>query len=116
MMRYFHITAPWNRQEIRQDGLQPARELFPDEYAHLREWDSAGDADYAWFHGLPAPPDMTRMRYSHDVWELTRPELYILEEDSNYENGAGNPYYKTVRVLPEHLRLVHCGEHEAGSS
>lgn len=104
-LRYFHVTNAPNREAIGREGLRPARELFPDEFEHLEDWDSAGDHDYTWFHGLPEPP----RHAGSDTWELTHPHLYDLDEDSNYENGAQNPFYRTTKVSPEHLRLVHTG-------
>lgn len=97
-MRYFHIS--WRRDsraDILTAGLLPAREVWPDEYL-ICEWESAGDDDYVWFHALESPPDT-----NSDVWELTRPDLYDLVEDSNFENGAWNPFFRTGRVSPEHL-------------
>jgi hypothetical protein len=104
--RFFHVTSPSNRAGISQQGLLPASDLFLDEY---EPGEHHGDASSVWFHGLHEEPGVGEFGEGNDVWELTHPALYDLEEDSNYENGAQNPFYRATQVAPEHLRLVSQG-------
>jgi hypothetical protein len=106
--RYFHITSPGNRAGIQHRGLVPAEDLHEDEPGES----GGGDASSTWFHVLHKAPEHPR----RDVWELTHPHLYDLDEDSNFENGASNPFVRTTRVDPDHLRLVHEGAVSRGTS
>jgi hypothetical protein len=104
--RYFHNTIPGSRQEISRHGLQSARDVFPEEFGHLGEGESAGDADYVWFHRLPEHQAIPHS----DTWELTRPDIYDLEEDDNSDTGAAPGTYVKVyrgRIDPAHLRLLY---------
>ena len=92
--------------------------MFPEEFGHLGEAEAAGDADYVWFHRLA---DHQAIPHS-DTWELTRPDMYDLEEDDNSDTGSVPGTYVKVyrgRIDPAHLRLLHEGHfpdhHEAAA-